>query len=742
MNECAQQSFYRSKALSFVADHPGEKAKLAGQAVRMLWDPRVQKTEGRPGAGGFIDRVRTWVQPVYEIPLYLLAIGGLVLMPRRIAVLIVLLLGYQTVVAIGFAGDTRYRVPWDFTLALAAGVAVVHLCVVAHRPAHGAPDRPVKVVHVHRIRGIGGSERHLLTLLPALAERGVDVSFVGLDDPAGALDPFYRELTVGRSSGSCAPRDLDPALAFRLARTLRSSRPDLVHTHLVHADVYGALAPGMRVVSTKHNPDPFRAGAFRFAERALTRRAARVIAISEAVRRFCIDRVGLPAGKVEVVHYGLDSLPRPWAENPPLELGERRSCSPSAASRRRRGWTRAVRALPELPDATLLVLGEGPDRAALESLASSLGVRDRVLLPGRVGDVASLYGAPTSSSTPRAGRASAWRCSRRCSRPSPSSPRERARRPSSSTTAVTGPARARGRLGRAPGAVSSLLADPGSSRGHGRAPASSARDTEFSVARMAERTLALLRVARVTIRAWDQSLDSIKRFFGPKDGAARDERGADTAETNEPHGETSTDVTGKAVDTVTARYVGESEPATPTRLSDLGRPLEPAVRAQRALVERLRALDAARLEELRQRSLAAEAAHLGARGRGRPPARRSRARSGSATPGLDEQPGLAVADELAEPADRGGDHRPRALHRLERDHPEALAHRRHDDDRRLLDRALDRRDVAEEAHRVGDAELARERPQRRLERPAAGDVEPRGRAPRLRASANARSSTM
>ena len=40
-----------------------------------------------------------------------------------------------------------------------------------------------------------------------------------------------------------------------------------------------------------------------------------------------------------------------------------------------------------------------------------------------------------------------------------------------------------------------------------------------------------------------------------------------------------------------------------------------------------------------------------------------------------------------------------------------------------LDRALDRRDVAEEAHRVGDPELPGERAQRRLERAAAGDVQ-------------------
>ena len=37
------------------------------------------------------------------------------------------------------------------------------------------------------------------------------------------------------------------------------------------------------------------------------------------------------------------------------------------------------------------MLGEGPERAALETLAGSLGVRERLLLPGRVGDVAALY---------------------------------------------------------------------------------------------------------------------------------------------------------------------------------------------------------------------------------------------------------------------------------------------------------------------------------------------------------------
>src|SRR5919204_20259 len=54
----------------------------------------------------------------------------------------------------------------------------------------------MKVAHVHRIRGIGGSERHLLTLLPALAARGVEPVMVGLDDPAGECEPFYGALVV------------------------------------------------------------------------------------------------------------------------------------------------------------------------------------------------------------------------------------------------------------------------------------------------------------------------------------------------------------------------------------------------------------------------------------------------------------------------------------------------------------------------------------------------------------------
>jgi glycosyltransferase involved in cell wall biosynthesis len=249
----------------------------------------------------------------------------------------------------------------------------------------------MKVLHIHRIGGIGGSERHLLTLLPALAERGVDVSFLGLDDTSRAPDPFYEALTVPFERVP-APRDLDPRLAVRVLRAAR--RADLVHTHLVHADVYGALG-ARRLVSTKHNDDPFRAGAFRFVERTLARRAARIVAITKVLARFQVERVGLPAEKVEVIHYGLDEPPAAWGANLPDDLpGTARVLLAVCRLEPQKGLDVAVRALPDIrtrhPDAVLVVLGEGPQREQLERLARELDVP--VFLPGRVPDVTEWLG--------------------------------------------------------------------------------------------------------------------------------------------------------------------------------------------------------------------------------------------------------------------------------------------------------------------------------------------------------------
>jgi glycosyltransferase involved in cell wall biosynthesis len=172
---------------------------------------------------------------------------------------------------------------------------------------------------------------------------------------------------------------------------VRGAHADVVHTHLVHADVYGAIA-ARTLVSTKHNDDPFRAGAFRFVERALARRAARVIAITDALARFQIERVGIPAQKLTTIHYGLDAPPEPWGTNAQDEVPADAVVLVAVCRlERQKGVDVAIRALARLrnqePRAELVVLGDGPARAELEALRDELGVP--VHLPGRVPDVAA-----------------------------------------------------------------------------------------------------------------------------------------------------------------------------------------------------------------------------------------------------------------------------------------------------------------------------------------------------------------
>jgi 4-amino-4-deoxy-L-arabinose transferase-like glycosyltransferase len=126
-DECAQMRFYRKRALEFVREHPGQKAKLAAYGTKLLWQPNVPKTEGRPGRGTFLDIARDWAEPLFMVPVVLLALYGLTLVPRHFAVLALSLLAYQTVMAMLFIGQTRYRVPWDFLTMTLAAAALVQL---------------------------------------------------------------------------------------------------------------------------------------------------------------------------------------------------------------------------------------------------------------------------------------------------------------------------------------------------------------------------------------------------------------------------------------------------------------------------------------------------------------------------------------------------------------------------------------------------------------------------------------
>jgi glycosyltransferase involved in cell wall biosynthesis len=252
----------------------------------------------------------------------------------------------------------------------------------------------VRALHLHKLTGVSGSEGHLLALLPALRERGIDARVLGLDVPGTDAPRFYEELDrlgVPHRSVRCG-LDVSPRLARDVIRAVRAERPDLLHTHLVHGDVYGSIAAratGTPFVSTRHNDDRYLLGPFRYVDRAFARRAGRLIAISDAVRDF-LARAGHDPRKLTTIHYGLDELPAAPSSPTPAEAGIPADAPLALAVGRlieQKDHATLLRAFAVVreqhPQARLAILGSGPLEAETRALAASLGLADAVALPGR-----------------------------------------------------------------------------------------------------------------------------------------------------------------------------------------------------------------------------------------------------------------------------------------------------------------------------------------------------------------------
>jgi glycosyltransferase involved in cell wall biosynthesis len=252
----------------------------------------------------------------------------------------------------------------------------------------------VKVLHLHKLKGVSGSEGHLLALLPALRDAGIDARFLGLDVPGSDAALFHERLEaagVPHQSVRCGA-DVSPRMARDVIRAVQAERPDLVHTHLVHADVYGALAAlatRTPYVSTRHNDDRYLLGPFRYVDLAVARKVRRLIAISDAVRVFLV-KAGHDPRKLITIHYGLDELPAAPSQPTPEAAGIPPGAPLALAVGRlieQKDHATLLRAFAHvrerLPDARLAILGSGPLEGATRTLVTELGLEDRVTLPGR-----------------------------------------------------------------------------------------------------------------------------------------------------------------------------------------------------------------------------------------------------------------------------------------------------------------------------------------------------------------------
>ena len=247
-------------------------------------------------------------------------------------------------------------------------------------------------LHLAKIAGISGAETHLLSLLPRLRERGWDVRLLQLHENERGAFEFADAL---RSNGVPVDMirlraDVDPVAFGRVVAYLARTRPLMLHTHLVHADVYGQVAGTVaRVpfrVSTKHGFNEFRENpGFAIADRAVAGLAHTHIAISRGLARYLADVEGFDETEFAIVHYGI--VPGDEPKTPPNEprlLCIGRLIPIKGHIVLLRAFAEARREVPAL---TLDIAGRGPLEPALRALVKELDLDDAVRFLGFVSPI-------------------------------------------------------------------------------------------------------------------------------------------------------------------------------------------------------------------------------------------------------------------------------------------------------------------------------------------------------------------
>lgn len=273
--------------------------------------------------------------------------------------------------------------------------------------------RLTRVLHVVR-PVVGGMKGHVMQVATGLEAYGFEAEIAC----PGSSDVVESALAAGLAVhpvpivGPLNPvQDLEAVLV--LADRIRHGSYDLIHVHGFKAGLVGRLAAMLARfpvrILTAHNFDAlvdapeWKKRILVAGEGWLARHTSRIIAVSNAVRRELLEVYGIDPRLVVTVHNGIDL--EPYRE--PVDPGPVRDryglprdalvfgiAARFAPQKQMHVLVEAaVPVLEKVPNAWLLLAGDGPLLEEVRGQASRTPVADRILFPGYETDVRGMLAA-------------------------------------------------------------------------------------------------------------------------------------------------------------------------------------------------------------------------------------------------------------------------------------------------------------------------------------------------------------
>jgi len=264
--------------------------------------------------------------------------------------------------------------------------------------------RRARIVFMAHTFMVGGAEEMVLNLIRHLPARFEPV--VCCINEAGPIGEEIRRTGVPFHVLHLDPGIRRPWHVLGIARHLRAVQPDIVHTFLLTASLYGRLGAILAgvpiVIGTEVNIYEHKQPHHALAERLLMRGTDRVVVSAESVREFYLRQVHADPARVDVIYNAVD-----WSQlqtTTPRDAMRSSLGVPQAATlagiiarltkqKAHQYLFDAMASTPELHALHLLVVGDGDLREELRAQVERLGLASRVHFLGARRDLGDLLAA-------------------------------------------------------------------------------------------------------------------------------------------------------------------------------------------------------------------------------------------------------------------------------------------------------------------------------------------------------------
>lgn len=274
--------------------------------------------------------------------------------------------------------------------------------------------QPIKILHIIPSLTGGGAERQLVDVVSNTSGE----EFSHLVCSLGEIDFFAEEIRkAGHRALIMGLKGKYPwlAAARRIHKVVREYQPNVLHSWLYNGDIVARLVKlrnyGIPLVTSLQSPSyepesiaaggwsPTKVGLLRLVDAGLGRIANQnYIACSKFVASSAERRLGIDPSRISVIYNSVDPTTLACDPGEPERIREELGISADSfiylgvgRLDAGKGFAHLIRSFrivaDEVPAARLVIVGSGPFEDELQKLAVSVGLADRIVMPGRRRDI-------------------------------------------------------------------------------------------------------------------------------------------------------------------------------------------------------------------------------------------------------------------------------------------------------------------------------------------------------------------